>query len=123
MKITSKILQKEYDYTTKWIGFIVKDDDWPCDQWLVTIEGEKFDYYTGIGHKAIPPELDDVLYSLVLDSEALEEPFESWALNFGYSDDSIKAKEIYEACQKNAFKLKAILGVAFEEAREAFQDY
>lgn len=68
------------------------------------------------------PKIDDVLYSLVMDSMALGEHFEDWCDNFGYDSDSKKAFSIYEDCIKNAKKLKA-LNININEASEAFQDY
>jgi hypothetical protein len=37
------------------------------------------------------PPLADILYSLLLDSEAADESFEDWCANFGYDSDSIAA--------------------------------
>ena len=66
----------------------------------------------------INPKLDDVLYCLFLDSEAHESCFQDWATNFGYDEDSIKAKNIYEACLDNYFKLKKALGKNFETEKQ-----
>lgn len=68
------------------------------------------------------PNIDDVLYSLVMDSRYLYESFDDWCDNFGYDSDSKKAFSIYEDCIKNAKKLKA-LNININEASEAFQDY
>lgn len=50
----------------------------------------------------VAPKLDDVCASLLSDGSAFfdGERFEDWAENLGYSSDSIKAKETFEACDK-----------------------
>lgn len=40
----------------------------------------------------------DVLGSLVMDSRGSDQDFADWAGDLGYSEDSISAKEIWEAC-------------------------
>lgn len=48
------------------------------------------------------PELEDVLSSVMLDGSPFfdAERFEDWAGEYGYSPDSIKAKEIFDVCDK-----------------------
>jgi len=70
----------------------------------------------------IPPKIEDILYSLQVDSGALDEPFKDWCSNFGYDDDSMKAKKIYEACQEMGFIYKS-LPIDHEQAAEFFQEY
>jgi hypothetical protein len=98
---------------------------------------ESFDYYTGSGHrkpppmhqrprppyrpgtiahadyvktfKAVAPQAADVLYSLLLDSSAVGQSFESWASDFGYDTDSRAAEATYRACQQNADKLSRVI--------------
>lgn len=55
----------------------------------------------------VTPKLEDVCASLLLDGSAFfdGERFEEWAANFGYSSDSIKAKETFEACDKTGREL------------------
>ncbi len=64
-----------------------------------------------------PPTLENVLNCLALDTSALDEPFEDWAINFGYDTDSIKAKNIYDACIKNALDLRRA-GIDLDELRD-----
>lgn len=64
------------------------------------------------------PKLEEVLHGLFLDSSAREQCFQDWCSDFGYSDDSIKAKRIYDACLENAFKLKKALGHKYTEINE-----
>jgi hypothetical protein len=134
-----------------------KSDDWQetAHHWIVTIGGQAFDYYTGLGHrvalksygsgqtfeelsgknltetglkkllacsKATPPKIDDVLHSLVMDADACEMSFADWCGSLGYDEDSRKAFAIYEACQKNATKLRKA-GVDICAERERLADY
>lgn len=69
-----------------------------------------------------PPTIKDVMYSLVMDSDAIEYSFSEWCDNLGYDNDSIKAKAIYEACTEN-FKKVYRLGIDLQKAQEYFQDY
>jgi len=50
----------------------------------------------------VSPSLHSVMGSLMLDGSAFFDGlrFEDWVSEFGYDSDSIKAKEIYEACDK-----------------------
>lgn len=156
-------MTKAIEFTAKLVHepLKVESDNWheTAHRWYVTINGQGFDYYTGVGHrtailkhkwseggghtydepkhknltqagfesmlklsKAKPPVLDDVLYSLVSDSDATEMSFSEWCSNHGYDSDSRKAMAIYEACQANADKLrKAGINIAAE--RERLQDY
>lgn len=47
----SNILNKEFDVKTVHIGLMVSDDLWVYDKWAVIINGQTFDYHTGIGHR------------------------------------------------------------------------
>lgn len=97
-------------------------------QWRVMINGEIFDYYTGRGlfdakkHTPKKPTVDDVLYSLLGDSEAENMTFDDWCANFGYDSDSRKALETYIACQNNAKKLRRT-GINIEAEKIRLQDY
>lgn len=73
----------------------------------------------------IQPKIEDVLYSLTMDADAIEYPtYEEWAGNLGYEADSRKGESIYRACLEIGLKLRAAIGEAGLTAlREAFQDY
>ena len=73
--------------------------------------------------KPTPPNVADVLASLLLDSDALESTFEEWAGNYGYSSDSIKAKATYELCRDYGLKVKRLLGADFDAFRQAASDW
>lgn len=121
----------------------LKSENWQdtADHWRVDINGQKFDFYTGVGlrkgykqgarytleslraeTRPQKPKLDDVLHSLVMDAEACNESFEEWCSNFGSNPDSIKALETYRDCQKNADKLRKA-GINIEAERERLADY
>ena len=110
---------------------------------------EHFEYFTGFGcretvrgFKAInmpraqytkghwqatkpkAPRAAGVLYSLILDSSAAEQTFESWCGDYGYDTDSRKALATYLACQDNADKLGRIFDRATRAAlSEALEGY
>ena len=65
--------------------------------------------------KAAPLKVSDVLYSLQMDSMNWECLFEDWAGDYGYDTDSIKARDIFESCQRTAKTLRGILGAALFE--------
>lgn len=77
------------------------------------------------GKRLDAPSAADVLYSLTSDASALDHPtFESWAGDFGYSEDSREAERIYRACLDIGLKLRTAIGEhGLEQLREAFQDY
>jgi hypothetical protein len=90
------------------------------DAWSVTI-GKKWGnkhgewvttYFTGTGlrdkrtGRPKRPKMIDVLYALFTDASAADENFSEWCENYGYSDDSIKALNVYKACAETAINLR-----------------
>lgn len=61
------------------------------------------------------PEIRAVLECIQLDSYSLQENFYDWCMNFGYSDDSIRAEKIYKACEDQAAELTELLGAELFE--------
>lgn len=122
----SEILKKEINVKIEHKGVETGDTFKGSDKWIITIEGQTLDYFTGSGHrkngKPVYPKLDDVLHCLVMDSEASNMSFADWCSVFGYDTDSRKALATYESCQISGDKLRKI-GINTEKAREAFQDY
>lgn len=56
----------------------------------------------------VKPQAASVLYSLMLDAQGAEEPFDDWCDQYGYDQDSRKTLATYDACcairrQLNAF--------------------
>ena len=104
-----------------------KSNDWrqTAFQWLVFINGQQFDFFTGyswVEDKPKQPSLDDVLHSLVMDAEAEEMGFADWCATFGYDTDSRKALDVYLSCQHNTTLLREA-GVNIAAERERLADY
>jgi len=72
----------------------------------------------------LKPDEQDVIYSLLMDSEVLDySSFEDWADNFGYEQDSRQAEKTYNACMKIALQMNRLSHETREALREAYQDY
>jgi hypothetical protein len=89
-------------------------------------------YKLGVGHvvklkerRAMlkPPQVADVIYSLVMESSATDTTFEDWCSDCGYDTDSRKALEMYLLCQENGIKIRKLLGKHFAAVRDAAQNY
>lgn len=63
------------------------------------------------GYKVPPPTLVEVCYSLFMD--AYDGSFEDWCADYGYSDDSIKAKAMYEECRETRYTLQRMFGTHY----------
>lgn len=90
--------------------------------------GNVYNYKTGKAaspRKLPPPNITDVLQSLLLDSDVLDYvTFEEWASDVGYNPDSREAEKIYQACLKIALQMKQMFsGQELEALQELFQDY
>jgi hypothetical protein len=126
------------------VGFLgkIQDREWPHFLWSVAIpyrdgKGMFFTQYrTGLGLvKKAPkatfledrpkvPENADIMYSLTRDAEAANMSFRDWCADFGYSDDSLKALEIYRACCDIGVELmKVFTRDELATMREALQDF
>lgn len=122
----------------EYVGETTRDNDWQCDQWRVSLSSKagywSTDYFTGLGLRHKPnswgqrkpkkPTVADVLHSLILDASAADENFHDWCANYGYSDDSIKAMNMYKACLETAVALRKHLSPdVLRQVRELLQDY
>lgn len=69
----------------------------------------KWDYLL---YRPSEPTKNEVLQSLSLDASTfISMPtFEEWCRDFGYDDDSIKAKKIFDTCYEQTAKVKSFLG-------------
>lgn len=84
------------------------------------------DYKGSINHKhamakhakPVTPDVCSIIYSLNLDSQAIDESFPNWCDNYGYDSDSIKALNVYNACCDNAKKYYSIVDRATREQLE-----
>lgn len=127
----------------------LKSDDWQetAHHWRVMFNDQAFDYFTGRAHRDVKktsynvrlteaglnsllncsiakkPGLEDVLYSLVMDSSACDESFDDWCAGLGYDEDSREALKIYLQCQENSVKLRKA-GIYIDDSlRQYFEDY
>ena len=74
----------------------------------------------------VTPKLADVLHSLLLDGSAHfdSQTFEDWCADFGYSDNSIKARDTFETCERIGKAIaRAFSRDELAELREAFSNY
>ncbi len=69
------------------------------------------------------PVLSDVANSLVMDTQAGEESFDDFCSDFGYDNDSIKARNIHDLCTSLARGFRALVGADFDEIAKALEDY
>jgi len=81
---------------------------------------EALDHYT----EPAPPTIDEVIYCLLLDAGGVRhgQAFTEWAANYGYDDDSIKAKSCFEAC-RDIWSALVRLNADFDELDALFEDY
>lgn len=98
------------------------------------VKKEKGGYYCGhpINHKynsakevalkgfskPVLPNVADLLSSLIIGAYALDVTFEEWCSEFGFNNDSIKARDTYHASQQNGIRIKRVLGELFDQARQ-----
>lgn len=77
-----------------------------------------------LGAKIDPPDMADVVASLVMDASVLDAGgFEEWANEYGYDTDSRSAEAIYRACLDITLRLRAGIGDdGLRALRDACQD-
>ncbi len=61
------------------------------------------------------PTAADVLYCLVSDANGCDQSFDDWCADLGESNDSIKARDTYFACQKTRVDLISMFGLELFE--------
>jgi hypothetical protein len=83
----------------------------------------KTPYSQGSGIKETP-KIDSIVHCLVLDAGCYEcsETFEGFCAEFGYDEDSRKAKKTYKACKKTAERLPDLFGEDYEQIKELCSD-
>jgi hypothetical protein len=98
-----------------------------CEKGYQLIDSPSGFFYpvNGMSKKYILPDITDIFYSLMLDSDVLDAGcFEDWANNFGYDKDSRAAEKIHRQCIDIALKLRvAIPDTLRAELQELLQDY
>src|ERR1700741_66817 len=116
--VDALLAQHSYEFHIRYVGETTRDNDWKCDAWRATITSPEkrhmeSDYYTGLGlrksktpmpnlkksplsprqwkeqnEKPVALRAADVLHSLLLDGEAINQSFDDWCGDFGYDTDS-----------------------------------
>jgi hypothetical protein len=66
-------------------------------------------YSMGKAHTQ-PPQAEEVLDSLAMESQACDTAFGEWCRDLGFSEDSIKALRTYAICQEVGERLKRFMG-------------
>jgi hypothetical protein len=108
-------------------GDLTQFPEWAKQGWSIVLkyQGKRAQFRFYGGGKASTPTASDLIWSVATDSTALNENFNYWCDNFGYSTDSIKARSIYKACSVNAKRLIKLIGNAeiFSQLVESARDY
>ena len=82
-----------------------------CEKGRRTVAINGSGYFSVSKERIPPPDVVDVLYSLMLDASAIDAGgFSEWCADMGLDDDSIRARAIYDACIETAVKLRAAFG-------------
>ena len=72
----------------------------------------------------VKPKNSDIMYSLLMDSEAGNYSFQDFCDNFEYSSDSVKAFGIYQECKKTSKNLRKVFtSEQLQQMLLALQDY
>lgn len=72
----------------------------------------------------VKPKNSDIMYSLLLDSEASDYSFSEWCDNYGLDSDSISALNTYQACENIAKNLRKVFtNEQLQQMRAALEDY
>lgn len=67
------------------------------------------------------PSQDEVLHALLSDAECGNYSFDEFCDNLGYSNDSLKALDVYRACGEIAKKLRGCLKGDYQATKERIQ--
>lgn len=120
--LPGKIFEVDMEYRG-WGSWPYSPGSGDCDHWLITVNGVEVPFYMGLGHKGNPPELDDVIESLIGDSRCEQLTFREFCRDCGYSTDSISALNIYNSCKGSIEKVEQMTGMSIEELEEAYMEY
>ena len=125
----------------------VNDSNWPHYLWEIQIGKERFEYKTGLGHATAyrdknykankkpehglansnlqvwlhVPQKDHVMHTLFSDSRAADQSFDDFCSDYGYSNDSLKALDIYRACAEIRQKLRRALDKEYASERNRIE--
>jgi hypothetical protein len=97
----------------------MEDRDWAASHYrcLLRHDGRQMSVYFSMGSALCrEPTLDDVLDCLASDAAGVESAcsFEDWCGEYGYDTDSRKAEHTYKTCERQAVKLRRLLGDGYE---------
>ena len=130
--VNAILLENNIQYTAVYTGY-GEDNGWKYDNWMVSFNGQSFEYHTGIGHRtknkfgteyAVMPSAASVLYCLMSDANLATDTFEDFCSDLGYDTDSRKALDCYLKCQENGTKLhKAIKADVWQRLETALENY
>lgn len=142
--IDTFLQENDVVYAVRYVGETVRNNKWQCDAWRASFAAGKSrfetDYFTGLGHrkkgreyvnagfktpdKPVAPCAADILYSLVLDSSAIDTSFDYWCSDYGYDTDSFSAFNTYQHCCKIAKELRRVFTRAqLETLHELLEGY
>ena len=126
----------------EYVGIRKDSAQWEHHLWSVTLSWKNgfhtFDYRCGMAHQTkvsksaaswmrprpIKPDNKGIMHSLLMDASAADESFMYWCSNYGYSDDSIGAFNIYRACcETSVFIRKSFTSAEIAAMRTALEDY
>ena len=108
-------------------GGLTKFPEWAKQGWTVSLKYKgkraQFRYYGGGASKT--PTASDLVWAVATDSTALNESFKDWCDELGYDTDSVKARSIYKASQRNGQRLIDLIGNAeiFSQLVESAREY
>ena len=144
--VTALLAEAKVTVTTTYAGEVNKPD-WNLgkkhmmDHWRVSFtkvavqDPYSVDYYTGLGNRQSPHLLADscpvmptpssVLHSLCMDATCVDEyTFRQFAEEMSLSDDSIKARDMYIACQDTRTELLRLFSPEiFDKLCETVREY
>lgn len=93
-------------------GGLTKFPEWAKQGWSITLKYNKkrsqFRFYGG--GAVDTPTASDLIYSLIMDKEALNQDFGDWCSEFGYDTFNIKARSTYKACKANGERFVNLIG-------------
>ena len=94
-----------------------------CSEGMRDHQRKAFDEYAQLTEPD-PPTLDEVMYSLVTDVSGVRygQTFDEFCGEFGYSNDSIQARDAYDGCVREWQNLVR-MGADLDTLQELFQDY
>ena len=108
-------------------GGLTQFPEWAKQAWAITLKykGKRAQFRFYGGGASDTPTASDLVWAVAIDSEAVDESLKDWCDNFGYSTDSIKARSIYKACQRNGERLIKLIGnkEIFSQLVESAREY